>query len=127
MKHITITLSLMAVTALMLTGCMGGKAEPSPSPSPSPSPTPSVRPVTPDDSFQGGGAGGTNDTDYDGHPDSSATPSDSLLDDMGDAAGDMMEGAGNALDDAASGVGDALQDTGNAPDNARRRSTPQKN
>lgn len=73
------------------------------------------------DSFEGGGAGGTNDGSY-----SDVTPKPShsmnvgndngenggMMDDIGDAADDLIDGAGDAIQDA----GDAI---GNAADNIR--------
>lgn len=99
----------------------------------------SARP-TPDvnDAEDGGGAGGTNDVDNDGMPETRAQSDaydrahggiddegrivdnggDSVMDDIGNAAGDVARGAGDAVGDAARGIGDAARDAGNAIGNA---------
>lgn len=65
------------------------------------------RASVPNDAAQGGGAGGTNDTDNDGIPDADAEhsvhPSDAL-EDLKDAADDLLHGAGDALEDAGDGM-----------------------
>ena len=71
------------------------------------------------DAMEGGGAGGTNHTDNDGQPDASPDHSDRVsgdgpLDDIGDAAGDLIEGAGDAVEDAGDAVGKAANRAGNA-------------
>ena len=70
------------------------------------------------DAAQGGGAGGTNDLDNDGVPDGSAGRSRSgvgrAVDDIGDAAGDLVRGAGNAVREVGDAVGDAVSDVGRA-------------
>ena len=68
--------------------------------------------------FEGGGAGGTNDQNNDGLPDGSAGTGgqggDSVMDDIGDAAGDLARGAGNAVRDAGDAIGDAARNVGRA-------------
>lgn len=76
------------------------------------------------DAAQGGGAGGTNDRNNDGTPDSSNAGSaganrnpsetDRVIDDIGDAAGDLARGAGNAVRDAGDAIGNAANDVGRA-------------
>lgn len=61
-----------------------------------------------DNAAQGGGAGGTDDASQ------SSRPSDGLIDDIGDAAGDLTRGAGNAIRDAGDAIGDAAGDVGRA-------------
>lgn len=74
------------------------------------------------DAMQGGGAGGTNDLDNDGLPEGSGDSQSrnrsnnggSVMDDIGDAAGDLARGAGNAVRDAGDAIGDAAGDVGRA-------------
>ena len=68
------------------------------------------------DAAQGGGAGGTNDRNNDGTPDGTSDPANSgnLVDDIGDAAGDLARGAGNAARDVGDAIGNAANDAGRA-------------
>lgn len=73
------------------------------------------------DAMQGGGAGGTNDVDNDGLPEGGDSQSRSrsnsggnVMDDIGDAAGDLARGAGNAVRDAGDAIGNAANDVGRA-------------
>lgn len=70
------------------------------------------------DAMDGGGAGGTNDQNNDGRPDSSAgvggQDGDSVMDDIGDAAGDLARGAGDVVRGAGDAIGDAANDVGRA-------------
>ena len=76
------------------------------------------------DAMQGGGAGGTNDLDNNGLPDGSASvggqsrsrsnTGSRVMDDIGDAAGDLARGAGNAVRDAGNAIGDATSNVGRA-------------
>ena len=66
------------------------------------------------DAFEGGGAGGTNDRDNDGHPDSGAGSDDRsgvgrAVDDIGRDAEDLARGAGDAIGDAVDNVGRAMR------------------
>ena len=97
-------LPAVLLAAFLLAGCAGETEVPSDHLTPSatlpasekPSPTP------PNDAMEGGGAGGTNDTDNDGVPDAgpshSVRPSgDGPLEDIGDAAGKAADRAGRAI------------------------------
>lgn len=70
------------------------------------------------DAMDGGGAGGTNDQNNDGRPDSSAgvggQDGDSVMDDIGDAAGDLARGAGDVVRGAGDAIGNAANDVGRA-------------
>lgn len=70
------------------------------------------------DAMNGGGAGGTNDQNNDGRPDSSAgvggQDGNSVMDDIGDAAGDVARGAGDVVRGAGDAIGDAANDVGRA-------------
>lgn len=71
------------------------------------------------DAAQGGGAGGTNDQNNDGTPDGGAVPNGTVgrnysgtgtvIDDIGDAAGNLARGTGNAIGDAANNIGNAMR------------------
>lgn len=70
------------------------------------------------DAMEGGGAGGTNDLDNNGLPDGAAgsggQDGDSVIDDIGDAAGDLARGAGDVVRGAGDAIGDAANDVGRA-------------
>lgn len=70
------------------------------------------------DAAQGGGAGGTNDQNNDGVPDNNTarnrSGSNNMIDDVGDAAGNLTRGAGNAVRDAGNAIGNAANDVGRA-------------
>lgn len=70
------------------------------------------------DAMEGGGAGGTNDLDNNGQPDGAAgtggQDGDSVIDDIGDAAGDLARGAGDVVRGAGDAIGDAANDVGRA-------------
>ena len=116
-------LAAALLTAGALSGC-GGDGEmdaashsvyPSASAMISDHPEPSVS----NDAMEGGGAGGTNDTDNDGKPDASPDAGhqetgDGPLDDLGDAAGDLLEGAGDAVEDVGDAAGKAANRAGQA-------------
>ncbi|HIT32112.1 MAG TPA: hypothetical protein IAC25_04715 [Candidatus Enterenecus stercoripullorum] len=121
-NHFTV-LAAAILAAALLTGCsadQNGEAHtqdvrPSGTLRVSDDPEPSVS----NDAMEGGGAGGTNDTDNDGQPDASPDHSgrvsgDGPLEDIGDAAGDLIEGAGDAVKDAGDAVGKAADRAGNA-------------
>ena len=62
------------------------------------------------DAFQGGGAGGTNDRDNDGRPDSGANSGvGQAVDDIGRDAGDVVRDAGDAIGDAVDDVGRTMR------------------
>ena len=110
LRHLTV-LPAAVLTALLLAGCGGDQTGGSNSPHVDPSASLHVsdqpQPSVSNDAMEGGGAGGTNDTNNDGHPDASP-------DDLGDAAGDLIEGAGDAAKDAGDAVGRAAEDAGDA-------------
>ena len=122
LKYLTV-LSAAVLTAALLAGCGGDQDAERHSQDLSPSGTLRVSDepeasVT-NDAMEGGGAGGTNDTDNDGQPDASPDHSDRVsgdgpLDDIGDAAGDLIEGAGDAVEDAGDAGGKAANRAGNA-------------
>ncbi len=58
-----------------------------------------------DDAAQGGGAGGTDDASRSGSPSGGS----GLIDDIGDAAGDLARGAGDAIGDVADGIDRAMR------------------
>lgn len=124
MRPILAVLSLVLALALPLAACSGdGGTGGVPAQSSQPTASPATTPDNGDDSMEGGGAGGTNDLDNDGHPDESlpspstgtggseghgdmegAAPSDGSL------SGDLEEG----VDDLARGIrraGDAIGQT----------------
>lgn len=103
MKKLWICLFCTAALSLCLAACSSA-GEPSGAPSQSPivsaqpSPT-SVVPTTPgNDAASGGGAGGTNDLDNNGVPDSVQTPGSGFVNDIE-----------NGLENAADGVRRALR------------------
>lgn len=76
---------------------------------------------TPDvnDADEGGGAGGTNDIDNDGEPETegqirSYTRQNGGLDDTGRMVGDVTRGIGNAARDVGDAIGNAANNVGNA-------------
>ena len=122
LNYLTV-LSAAVLAAAMLTGC--GEEQDAERHSQDLSPSGTLRvseepeASAANDAMEGGGAGGTNDTNNDGQPDSSPDHSDRVsgdgpLDDMGDAAGDLIEGAGDAVEDAGDAVGKAADRAGNA-------------
>lgn len=70
------------------------------------------------DAAQGGGAGGTN-YDQNNVDGTGINPSDGddLIDDIGDAAGDLTRGVGNAARNAGNAVGNAARNAGSAVGN----------
>ena len=116
----------MALVCVLLVGCSSDDEQHSQRVDNSPSVTQSgdhsPRESANNDAYQGGGAGGTNDVDNDGQPESSAHPSahpsDRVsvgpLDDIGDAAGDLIGGAGDAVRDVGDAIGDAANDADRA-------------
>ena len=125
MRRKTICISAAAILlAACLAGCGGeeqGRASSDPSVRPSAALPASHSPEVnvPNDAMDGGGAGGTNDTDNDGRPDASPDPServsgDGPLQDIGNAAGDLIQGAGEAVEDAGDAVGKAADRAGRA-------------
>lgn len=101
---------LGAILTLGLMACSRQTApQVSPSPTPSVSPSPTVAPEPDNDANQGGGAGtGVDDNAIidENRPDGQ---SGGVMDNMENAAGDLVEGAGNAIDDAARGIGNAAR------------------
>lgn len=68
------------------------------------------------DAAEGGGAGGTNDVDNDGQPESgteSRSRSGSIGDDMGRAADDIINGIGDAGRNVGNAARDMIDDIGN--------------
>ena len=111
MKKRRFALAMAFVLALALTGCSANRDGD----------------VNPADSANNGigstsspDAGGTNDLDNDGLPEGSGDSQSrsnnggNVMDDIGDAAGDLARGAGNAVRDAGDAIGDAANDVGRA-------------
>ena len=117
MKKRRFALTMAFVLTLALTGCSAGRESDTPNPSHSVTGGNIDARETDDgnDAFEGGGAGGTNDRDNDGRPD---TGDDSdvgrAVDDIGRAAGDLARGAGDAVQDAGDAIGNAADDVGRA-------------
>lgn len=118
-KYIAVVMALVMTIALV--GC--SRKNKTPENSPAPTHTPSVtvpgNQENHNDAFEGGGAGGTednrNDDIHSEMPDASPHVSgDGVLDDIGDTAGDLVEGAGDAVRDAGDAIGDAANRAGNA-------------
>ncbi len=116
-------LAAVVLAAVLLTGCGADQNAEAHTQDVGPSGTLRVsddpEPSVSNDAMEGGGAGGTNDTDNDGQPDASPDHSDRVsgdgpLEDIGDAAGDLIEGAGDAVKDAGDAVGRAADRAGNA-------------
>ena len=122
MKVKYIAIAMAVVLGISLMGCSRKNVEAKNSPSPTQRPTATVpgNQEQNNDALDGGGAGGTNDTNKDNH--STATPEtspqvsgDGVLDNIGDAAGDLVEGAGDAIQDAGNAIGNAADNiTGNS-------------
>jgi len=105
-------LCLGAVLIFGLAACSRQTAPqvtPSPSPTPSASPSPTVTPEPSNDADQGGGAGTGVDGDTVIGENQPAGPDGGVMDNMENAAGDLVEGAGNTIDDAARGIGNAAR------------------
>ena len=126
MKKRSFALAMAFVLTLILTGCSAGREgntlEPSHSVTGGHNDARNTDGLDDgNDAFEGGGAGGTNDRDNDGRPDSGIDSDDrsgmgQVEDDIGRAAGDlargagdMARGAGDAIDDVADGVGRAMR------------------
>lgn len=141
MKRRSVLLFSALVLGICLVGC-ASRNKPTSTDTPgtdnthsiTPDTTPSVIPddyLPGNDANEGGGAGGTDDSDngmfdenmdhqndvgkdHNGVDDNTTNDGthrdDGVLDDVGDAAGDLAHGAGDAMD----GIGDALQKGGNA-------------
>ena len=123
MKKRSLALAMAFVLTLALTGCSAGRESTTTQPS---------RNVSDghddahdsdgifgtdngNDAFQGGGAGGTNDRDNDGLPDSDAgSDVGDAVDDIGRAAGDLARGAGDVARDAGDAIGNAADNVGRA-------------
>lgn len=117
MKTRRFALAMALMFALTLAGCSANREENS-SPVEPTHTTPGAAHSDSNngnDAMDGGGAGGTNDQNNDGLPDSSAgMGGDDALDDIGDAAGDLARGAGDMIRGAGDAIGDAANDVGRA-------------
>ena len=112
MKKRSFALVMAFVLTLALTGCSasreGNTLEPSRAVTGSDSGVSETDHGT--DAFRGGGAGGTNDRDNDGRPDSGADSDvGQAVDDIGRDAGDLARDAGDAIGDAVDDVGRAMR------------------
>ena len=122
MKVKYIAIAMAVVLGVSLMGCSRKNADAKHSPAPTQRPTATVpgNQEQNNDALDGGGADGTNNSDNGNHstitPD--ATPNvsgDGVLDNIGDAAGDLVEGAGDAIQDAGDAIGNAADNiTGNS-------------
>ena len=121
MKKRSFALAMALVLTVILTGCSAGREGNTLNPSHSVTGSDSgvYESDNGNDAFEGGGAGGTNDRDNDGRPDSSFDPdgrnsSGQAEDDIGRAAGDVARDAGDAVRDAGDAIGDVADDVGRA-------------
>ena len=113
MKKKSFALAMVFALMLALTGCSAGREGHTLGPVGSDSGA--YETDDGNDAFEGGGAGGTNDRDNDGRPDSSADPDDhsgvgKAADEIGRAAGDLARGAGDMARDAGDAIGDVVDD-----------------
>lgn len=113
MKRALTVITLSLVLMLSLASC--GKRDSDSAHTPNISPAPSASQNTvPNDAFNGGGAGGTNDLDNDGRPDATlpghTDEENDILDNIGDAMEDIADGIADGVGDVASGIGDAGDD-----------------
>ena len=121
MKKRSFALAMAFVLTLILTGCSAGREGNTLNPGPSVTGSDSgvYESDNGNDAFEGGGAGGTNDRDNDGRPDSGVGSDDrsgagQAGDDIGRAAGDLARGAGDVARDAGDAIGNAADDVGRA-------------
>ena len=116
MKKRSFALAMAFVLTLALAGCSAGRVGNTMEPSRNVTGSDSGVYETADgnDAFEGGGAGGTNDRDNDGRPDSGIGSDDrsgvgQAVDDIGRDAGDLARDAGDAIGDAVDDVGRAMR------------------
>lgn len=119
MKKKCLAVCLALVLIMGLVGCSRRSEKPQNSSAPTPKPSASVSDDREDqnDSFEGGGAGGTESKDpaISDRPDASPdVTGDGILDDIGDGAGDLINGAGDAIQDTGDAIGDAVRKAGDA-------------
>ena len=120
MKKRSFALAMAFALALALTGCSADRVGNTLSPSHNVGSDSGVYETNDgNDAFEGGGAGGTNDRDNDGRPDSGGDSDDQsgvgqAVDDIGRAAGDVARGVGDAARDAGDAIGDAVDNVGRA-------------
>lgn len=117
MKKRSFALATAFVLTLILAGCSAGREGNTMEPSHSLTASDSGVYETDNgnDAFEGGGAGGTNDRNNDGQPDSGIGSDDrsgagQAVDDIGRDAGDVARDAGDAVRDAGDAIGDAVDD-----------------
>lgn len=131
MKSRYVLLAAALVLSLSLAGC-SAKNNPQNSTEPNTNGNHSVMPDTThsdvlpgNDANEGGGAGGTVEGENGMHNDGNDNHNninntdnnntdDGTLNDIGDAAGDMIEGAGDAVGDVMDGAGNAARKSGDA-------------
>ncbi len=135
-RYFTVAAALML--SVVLVGCSAGKDDPTHSQDTRPSATMpgnvgnggmmesaspnggTMESAVPNDGTMGGGAGGTNDLNNDGTPDSTPGTServdggDGIMDDIGDAAGDLIDDIGNGIENAGDAVKDGVGRAGRA-------------
>ena len=124
MKKRSFALAMALVLAMILTGCSAGREGNTLNPNHSVTGgRDDVRNTDGlddgNDAFEGGGAGGTNDQNNDGRPDSGIGSDDQsgagqAGDDIGRAAGDLARGAGDVARDAGDAIGNAADNVGRA-------------
>ena len=120
MKAKYIALAMAVLLSFSFVGCSGRNESSNSSLAPTSSPAATTPGNQNDqsnhnDALEGGGAGGTNDSGNSGqsnaNPDPSARVSgNGVINDIGNAAGDLVEGAGNAIRDAGNAVDNAVND-----------------
>ena len=131
MKAKYIALAMAVLLSFSFVGCSGRNESSNSSLAPTSSPA-ATKPGNQNgqnnhnDALEGGGAGGTNDSGNNGQSNASPDPSarvsgNGVMNDIGNAAGDLMEGAGNAIQDAGDAVGNAMNDAAGNPRTARQR------
>lgn len=104
-------LALALAACFVFAGCSSKPAEM----------TPDVIPAsqTPNDADQGGGAGGTNDQNNDGEPDSTPGLDERVEDGMDDMKQDIEDGVDDAKDSVEEGIDDAKRGIENATDSVQ--------
>ena len=103
MKRWTVYFVALAMTVVFM-GCSRNSEKPETTQKPAPTHS-AAMPSDRNDSFEGGGAGGTEDDGINGDhsPKPSGRPGsdeDGLLGDIGDAADDLRDGVGDMMEDA---------------------------
>jgi len=109
MKLKYFTLAMACAMALALTGCSANRDVDNTDPV---QPTNSASASQSDRPSAGVGGGAQHSPDANGAQNSAGMGD--AIDDIGDAAGDVVQGAGNAIDDVGDAIGDAANSAGRA-------------